>query len=85
MSVLTNKQRTRLAANISKSDMKSIASGYMDLNKTAVNQLESENSDMQAFNREVFEKWENMNKVKGKGSKVSISLLLNMESKLTKN
>ena len=61
MSVLINKQRVRLAAKISKSNMVSIALGYLDLDKAAVKQLESENSESQAFNREIIEKWENIN------------------------
>ena len=57
--LLTNKQRVRLAASISKPNMKSIALGYFDLEREALKNLESENlDDTEAFNREVIERWE---------------------------
>ena len=59
---LSNRQRVRLAATITKHGMKSIAEGYFELNEQTVKNLETENKDdVEAFNREVIKKWENMN------------------------
>ena len=59
---LSNRQRVRLAAIITKHGMKSIAEGYFELNEETVKNLETENKDnVEAFNREVIKKWEYTN------------------------
>ena len=59
-SYLTNNQRVRLGASITLKPMKSIALGYFNLSKTTVKNLETESKDdVEEFNREVIEKWEN--------------------------
>ena len=48
---LTNRQRVRLAADITKQNMKSIALGYLDLDKEMIQNLDAINKDdVEAFN-----------------------------------
>ena len=60
--LLTNKQRVKLAAKISKSSMKSIALGYLDLDEETIKNLDDTNKDdVEGFNRDVLKMWENKN------------------------
>ena len=56
---ITQKQRVKLAAKISKSSMKSIALGYLDLDEETIKNLEEENkNDAEALNQEILKQWE---------------------------
>ena len=68
---LTNRQRVRLGRSITKPNMKSIALGYLDLEKETIKNIESENQDdAESFNRDVIEKWEYKN---SDGDQVKVS------------
>ena len=57
---LTNNQLVRLGRSIAKQDMKSIALGYLDLDKETIRNIESENrDDPESFNRDVIGKFQN--------------------------
>ena len=59
---LTNAQYVRLARVISSDNMESIALGYLSIEKETIRNLRYENRDnAEAFNRNVLEKWANMN------------------------
>ena len=73
---LTTRHITRLAANISLQDMKGIAQGYLDIDKKTIAKLLEENeNDLQAFNRDILEKWAENNQG-GDQVQVSITRLL---------
>ena len=56
---LTNYQLVGLGRSITKQNMKSIALGYLDLDKETIKNIESENqNDVESFNRDVIEKWQ---------------------------
>ena len=88
---LTNRQRVRLGRSITKPKMKSIALGYLDLDKETIKNIESENQDdAESFNRDVIEKWENKNsggnqiKVSGSDHFRMLSFLLQKKLKTIK-
>ena len=57
--MLTNKQRVKLAAKISKPSMKSIALGYLDLDEETMENVDgAKKDDVEAFNREILKQWE---------------------------
>ena len=61
-SKLTNYQLVSLGRSITKPKMKSIALGYLDLDKETIKNIESENqNDVESFNRDVIEKWQYKN------------------------
>ena len=60
--LLTNRQIVRLAASVSKTDMETVALGYLDLDEAVLKSLKIEKrDDPEGFNREVLRKWANMN------------------------
>ena len=58
---LTNRQIVRLAAAISADNMTSIAEGYMDISPAIVKNIRRDESNSEAFNREIIRYWMNKN------------------------
>ena len=60
--ILTNHQIQMVAAEISATNMKILAEGYLNLPVETVEELFDENeSDAEGFNRAVITRWKNMN------------------------
>ena len=59
---ITGPQRARLAAKISKPNMKSIALAFLGLDDEIIGNLDdAKKDDFEAFNREVLKQWEYKN------------------------
>ena len=54
---LTNKQIVDLARAISSTDMKSIASGYLNVKESEIRNIEWNNRNAEAFNRGIIRQW----------------------------
>ena len=58
---LTRRHIVRLASAISADSMEAIAEGYMDINRETVNNIRRDETNSEAFNREIIRYWANKN------------------------